>query len=323
MTIVEHLYRGFQWAEPPQNGGELEVNLVGSDLQISGLYPRYKIKDAPSDLIRRFERASKDPYPTGLKRIGKESPDVQFANAVSDEQLITFVRRFGPVVAKSVRLIPPIADEELGQECSACTITALQDMQELRNEQLIYRAALHLVILSREGQHSLDSEVSRPLLREISDHVGDWLRQWERERSQDRFEPVWRFNAKSLRIIEHMAAIGGGFPYSPIADARIVICELLNSFRSTVFPDALALHGSILCGIRPLLYSLLRRQFLHPRDSSVCANTQCRNFFNIERAGQQFCSAECSQQQRQRNYWKKRGKKLRKARSKRQKTIKR
>lgn len=192
-------------------------------------------------------------------------------------------------------------------------------MKELRNEQLIYRAALHLVILSREEQRSVDPELSRPLLRAISDHIGDWPRQWEREQSQHHSEPVWRINAKSLGLIKHIAD-GRGFPFPPIADARFVICELLNVFRSTVFPNPLAMHSSICYGIRPLLYSLLRRQFLTPRDSSLCTNTQCRDFFNIERAGQQFCCAECSRRQRQRVYWKKQGKKLRKARSNGQKT---
>jgi len=312
MTIVEQLHVGFQWAEPPQDGGELEVKKVESDLQISGLFPRYKIKDAPSDLIRQFERASKGPWPIGQNR-GKGSPDVQFANAASEEQRIAFVRKFGPVVAKSVQHIPP--DEELGQQYPF-KMTALQDMQELRNEQLIYSAAFRLVMLSREGQ-CLNPELSRPLLREISDYIGDWLRQWERERSQRHFEPAWKINAESLALIERIA--GGSFPPWPIVDVRIVICELLNTFHSTVFPNSLAMHSSIRYGIRPLLYSLLRRQFLNPRDSSICANTQCRDFFNIERAGQQFCSPECSLRQRQRDYWKKRGKKLRKARSNRQK----
>jgi hypothetical protein len=104
----------------------------------------------------------------------------------------------------------------------------------------------------------------------------------------------------------------GGGP--PTLDGRIVLCELVNSFRATVFPNPLEMHSSIKYGIRPLLYALLRRQFINPRDFSACANTQCRNFFNIERSGQRFCSDDCSTHQRQRTYWAKRGKKLRKKR---------
>jgi hypothetical protein len=79
-----------------------------------------------------------------------------------------------------------------------------------------------------------------------------------------------------------------------------VICELLNVFRSMVFPNASEAHASIRYGIRPLLYSILRREFLSPRDIRSCANTQCRKFFEVEREGQRFCGAECSLRQRQR-----------------------
>jgi hypothetical protein len=173
------------------------------------------------------------------------------------------------------------------------------------------------------GERTFDHELARTLIREISAHIGDWPRQWERERSQRQSEPLWKLSAESLRRIEQIASGGGGWPLSPIVDGRIVICELLNSFRGIVFPNPLEMHSSIRYGIRPLLYSILRRQFLAPRDFAACANTQCRDFFNIERAGQRFCSAECSQQQRQRAYWKKRGKKLRKERSSGERNTKR
>jgi hypothetical protein len=98
-------------------------------------------------------------------------------------------------------------------------------------------------------------------------------------------------------------------------DGRIVICELLNSFPSIVYPNPSEMHNSIKFGIRPLLYSLLRHQFIYSKGLAICANTACRNFFNIERSGQNFCSSECSLRHRQREYWKKRGKKLRKKRT--------
>jgi hypothetical protein len=60
-----------------------------------------------------------------------------------------------------------------------------------------------------------------------------------------------------------------------------------------------------------LLYSILRQELLYPRDIAACANTQCREFFEIERAGQRFCCDACSLHQRQREYWQNRGRKLR------------
>jgi hypothetical protein len=67
-------------------------------------------------------------------------------------------------------------------------------------------------------------------------------------------------------------------------------------------------------GIRPLLYSLLRREFLYPRGLKVCANIMCRNLFEVERAGQQFCDELCSRRERQRQYWQNQGKAAREAR---------
>lgn len=320
MKIVERLRMGFQWAEPRQKGKDLEIEQVGSDVHISGLFPLYEVEDSPSDLIRLFEKSPKS-RPIGQQKIGKESPDILFANADSDEKRIAFVRRFGPVVAKCVNYVPSVPDEELGVSQFPGKLIAHQDMQELRNEHLIYRAALRLIILL--GERAFDYESARTLLREISVHIGDWPQQWKRERSQRQSEPTWKLSTESLRRIEQLASAGSGWPFLPTADARMVICELLNSFRAMVFPNRLEMHGSIKYGIRPLLYSILRRQFLAPRDFAACANTQCRDFFNLERAGQRFCSPECSQQQRQRTYWKKRGKKLRKERSNGQRNTKR
>jgi hypothetical protein len=99
-----------------------------------------------------------------------------------------------------------------------------------------------------------------------------------------------------------------------ILTGRIVICELLNSFPSTAYPNPVEMHANIQFGIRPLLYSILRRQFFHPRGFSICPNTECHRFFNIERAGQRFCDAECSRRQRQRDYWQTNGKKMRERR---------
>lgn len=152
-------------------------------------------------------------------------------------------------------------------------------------------------------------------MKSIVANIKDWPRQWEREKSLRRAEPRWKLSSESLKQIESLISL----PPDPIlpnhVSGRIVVCELLNSFPSIVFPNPLEMHSSIKFGIRPLLYSILRRQFINPRGFAICANTECRNFFNIERSGQSFCSSECSLHHRQRIYWQERGKKLRKKRS--------
>jgi len=123
---------------------------------------------------------------------------------------------------------------------------------------------------------------------------------------------MWeKLSSESLKRIENLSKLPRDKFAADFVDGRIVICELLNSFSSIVFPNPLEMHSSIKYGIRPLLYSILRRQFINPRGFAFCANTECRKLFNIERAGQKFCSSECSLHHRQRIYWQEQGKKLR------------
>ena len=121
-------------------------------------------------------------------------------------------------------------------------------------------------------------------------------------------EPRWKLSAISLKRVENLSsALRDRLPAQKV-DARIVLCELLNSFGTVAFPNKLEMHTSIWFGIRPLLYSLLRREFFYPRDFLMCKNPACRNFFHIERAGFHYCSNICSRRHRQRINWHKNGK---------------
>ncbi|MGC2546750.1 MAG: hypothetical protein WA426_12960, partial [Silvibacterium sp.] len=311
---------------------------------------------------------------------------------------------------KDTRLIP---DVELGGPRFPLCLIAQQDMQELRNEQAAYRAALSLVMQLDQETHDylsvqqlmlaidmkVTEELKRPkpkydfalvqqlmkiigqtiaqqsgqpnrgnfsvrhlmnataanmkdqldgpkydsaqqllkmiavsikkhldqpiydyvsaqnLMKIIAANIREWPRQWERDKSLGRCEPLWKLSPDSLERINDLSSGPRDRLLPDELTGRIVICELLNSFPSIVFPNPLAMHRSIKFGIRPLLYSILRRQFLNPRGFNSCSNSECRNFFNIERAGQQFCSPECSLHHRQRIYWQERGRKLRKKRA--------
>jgi hypothetical protein len=68
-------------------------------------------------------------------------------------------------------------------------------------------------------------------------------------------------------------------------------------------------------GIRPVLYYILRREYLHASGIGICRNIECRDLFDIQRSGQEFCGDACSRLQRQREYWQRAGKKLRKRRT--------
>jgi hypothetical protein len=197
-------------------------------------------------------------------------------------------------------------------------LTAEQDMNELRRERLLYHSALDLVI--ELGQPETNAPLIQHCIKEIADKVSDWPRQWKREqRLRQSSQIFWRMSLGSVQRIRQLSTAIQPDPFLPrTLDARVVICELLNAFRGVVFPNLLEFHSSIRYGIRPLLYSILRRELLYPRDIAACANTQCREFFEIERAGQLFCCDACSLRQRQKEYWQNRGKKLREKRRKKE-----
>lgn len=307
MTIVERneVFPGFQWAEPLQRRSGLDVKVVGDALQITGCLPKYGEANTPSDLLNQYQIARKNRN-IGKQSTAKDSPHISFANADTDEKLVAFVRSFGPVAAQSIRVgfEPPI------------TMVAMQDMKELRNERSIYRAALALVT-SVEAP-GFDFAEAQRLIQEIGTYISDWPRQWKREcsaQTKAHFgqtkEPLWKLSDDSLERIKQLGSGPPGAWLPPNLDARIVICELVNAFRPVLYPNPVEMNTSIRFGVRPLLYAILRREVLHSHETGICANTRCRDFFEVERSDQQFCTPECSRQQRQRDYWNSSGKKLR------------
>jgi hypothetical protein len=54
---------------------------------------------------------------------------------------------------------------------------------------------------------------------------------------------------------------------------------------------------SLFFGIRPVLYHILKYEYLRSNAIRVCGDVRCNQFFVVERAGQQFCTSICSQKQ--------------------------
>lgn len=318
MTFVERKTWGVQWGDPPNKRSCLDVKLENGCLRVVGLLPLETTSNA-CDLLQQYQMARKD-LSIGKGRTGKNSPHVRFANADTDEKLFAFVRQFGPVVAKSVYSNFERPQEGVPEPSWPPRLTAEQDMNELRSERLLYHSALNLVI--ELGQPEANAVLIQNCIKEIADKVSDWPRQWKREkRLRQTSQIFWRISLESVQRIRQLSTAIQPDPFLPRSlDGRIVICELLNAFRGVIFPNLLEFHSSIRYGIRPLLYSILRRELLYPRDIAACANTQCREFFEIERAGQRFCCDACSRHQRQREYWQNCGRKLRENRQK--KTLK-
>ncbi len=306
---------GYQWGESLDGDGRLHVEHVGAELKITAALPDYESENHPCDLVRQYSDARKN-RSIGKQRTGKDSPHVRFANAGGDDELIEFVRNFGPVVCTTSSMVASMTPKKsLGGgaiQPAGVLLKARQHVEELRKEQKVYRAVLSLILELAKKDVDYDWDHAHKQIAEIANGVQDWPHQWQREKKERAKDPFWRIQTQSIERIRGLARANRNALLPPQLDARIVICEIVNAFPSFVFPNAAEMHSYIRFGIRPLLYTVLRREFLQTREIGVCANSHCREFFEIERGGQRFCDEICSRRQRQREYWETSGKTLRK-----------
>jgi hypothetical protein len=341
MVFVEQrlrkTYPNLVWAK------DISVEVCGDELEVTGTVVLLEEEAlAAPDLFREY-RGAVSRY-GGKKRQGKNSPHIQFANAGSDEELIEFVQRFGPVIISSLRKeersIPDVTDVigALHSDYSVdrTILVARQVFADLRSEQRVYRAALSLVSELQRTMH-VDTDRIGENVSEIAANISKWPEQWERERKlgADGFgfgtEPAWLFRQPNLERFKQYRYYATraktddpmikALVMDPITAGHYSICELVNAFSSHLYPwgktPIEAPHWDLTSGIRPVLYYVLKREYLlNARGIGICRNTDCRQLFEIERFGQEFCGEECSRLQRQRAYWKKRGKSLRKRRTK-------
>jgi hypothetical protein len=94
----------------------------------------------------------------------------------------------------------------------------------------------------------------------------------------------------------------------PYPAGHLTLCQLINAFDTEVWyfadraVEALPFE-SLRFGIRPALYQILKHLYLGRAGAPICRNDRCRQFFESKREGQVYCSEECSQRYRQRQYW--------------------
>jgi hypothetical protein len=320
-------------------GKDISVKVNSDDLEISG--GSHYLQGGPNTDAMYAYRMAVSKF-GGPKRQGKISPHIQFANAGSDRRLLRFVQQFGPVVASSLH------DEEREISSGAddfretrTVLVACQSLAELRSERVAYSSALALVSELQRGKQSNIATI-RQHVSDIVEIVSFWPEQWKREQQLRASgqgyvdQPTWRFQQDELRKIRLWGSYVNREPSGdpirdllagpdPIRAAHHVVCELVNAFSPQVYlwgnAPVEAPNTDLTCGIRPLLYYMLRRVYLQAGGVAICRHTECRELFEIERFGQEFCGDLCSRLHRQREYWKKAGKKLRKRRLKMRKSV--
>lgn len=318
--IVEH-YPDFIWARDIC----AKQLTAGEEIELSG-YEVFSSDEAKSahDLVREYREARR--VFGNQKRAGKNAPHIQFANAGTDEDLFKFAERFGPVICSTLRTEEVILKDEFDLELSKIRLIAQQNLAELRNERKLYRAALTLVSVLGRGNKP-DLAIVQQCIEQIYSGVLDWPWQWEREhrlrkKIADYDKPAWTFTKQDVESVGvdkfYADNHGANEPLAApdaLSSAHSALCTLINAFEVRLYlwgdHAVEAPHWNLRGGIRPLLYYILRREYLKGSGIEICRNSDCRQVFEIERAGQEFCSDLCSRRQRQREYWVKSGKKKR------------
>jgi hypothetical protein len=289
---------------------EIKVDVYPNFLRVSGVLPS----------LSKEGRVDRDLFTEYLdwphhweKRGGLRSPHIQFANSVTDAQLVAFVRTFGPVAANSI--------EEVVSD--SWTITCHQSLEILRRERKIYAAALGLLTELEKEKSANDLETIQRCIDQICDGCDCWPREWQSEgewrSSHGQHAPSWRFDARELEKLHRWRWSANkcpnpkGFPEGLSHSGAIycghsVLCALVNTFIPEVQYAGVAAYeapawDSRLFGMRPVLYYILRQDYLRRGGISLCANVLCNKFFSVERSGQRFCTDDCSRKQRQREYW--------------------
>jgi hypothetical protein len=327
LTLTTSPYFPVTWAS------DVTVCAQGENLLVTGKLP----------LLDSDIQSARDPYlgyvrsvkaQFAQKQTGKRSPHIRFANAITDKELIAFVKEFGPVVATGVSIIegpdPEHAAADKWEHADLrSTITAVQTLPTLRAEQQTFAAGLRLMFELKRGSDRSDTNAVLRHVNQIAEGVSHWPNQYETERvwrlGQYSGPPTWQFDAKDLNSFATWQSQvqwrlqfdntpkpdRPKFVFRPTAESagHDVLCGLVNAFRTEVqrlkdrTVDALSLF-SLRFGIRPALYVILKNEYLGRGGTLICGNDRCGEFFVSERTGQHYCSPACSQQHRQRRYWK-------------------
>lgn len=326
-TILSGNYGPSVWA------AEINVAVEGSRLSISGKVPFSDSDLKLSDDLFLIYLQNRESSNKGAKN---KSAHLEFANAQNDEDLIAFIRRFGPVAASEVNLVRYSGDGAEGL-ASREIINGVQGLKELRHEQGIYRSCLRLLSELTRGEKVASLAVIRECASFIVPGVSQWLRDWNKEcvsrDHKNQGPPFWQFRTENYNALLHFQAVTAFEPsglagYDPFRAGHEVLCGILNAFPTTIEfllerPIETVPYESLLYGVRPLLYLILRHEYLTQIGMDVCANPACGRLFVIERLHQRFCDEDCSRRFRQRQYWANRGSRRRAQRRTKKNRLKR
>jgi hypothetical protein len=287
------------------------------------------------DFLRGFDEDRKLP-PTKPS----QAPHLLFAKADSAEKQKEFVKRFGPILASKIykvdhtkvianqnlrvlnfeqKLYSSISNltrqvNELKQfskdafrEGKACgkhlVISAPGSVDAASVDRNITETAKELdSVLKRRGILTPSARVKLYKIRELALKIGELMNPFPEDRL-DEFG-----DSSSWQNI--------GFPYTKdemskassldiLERANGLLCNVFNRFPTTLVYAAGFAHDMPVMertGIRPILYYMLRLDYLYQREIKLCARPNCGGYFVPDRKDRIYCSNSCSNSDRQRRF---------------------
>jgi hypothetical protein len=312
-------YRRHSEARPfsPPWAETIVVEQTGDTLQIAGAGHFEK----PSNATGHPDWSKRDPIRQYLEasRLSAEdntalrAPHVRFSNADSEDLLIQFVSEFGPVWGS-------------WPARRRSNVFAIESLQGLAKERAIFAAGIRLsgslVEASIEGTATAMGDLVEALYTRGAP--------WEYEEYGDRgpdghhysqdltahFEQMVEWQKPGRKDDAALREFGESLPVfcrrqsgaTVLQLGSQMFCALLNvsHFRPEMVFDRgrfVELPARSRRGLLPALYFMLRSDVLRKQSILVCELSDCGNFFRVERYGQRFCSPNCSQRKRLREYW--------------------
>jgi hypothetical protein len=350
MIFVEQMKRAISPYLPTTWASDISVDWSRDQLFVMGRLPNASAELQPSrDPFLRYLSSVRSEFAEKAKPL--DSPHLSFANAITDEALVEFVNQFGPVVGTKVVADKGAPAQSVGMPWTdrsgpdgKALITAFQDLSTLRLERRTFAAALALLAELGHDETAVNISAIQRHISEIADGVWSWPEQQDSERqwrTSHNLPPVaWQFDSNHRDFIWFLKTevfraepqsqkgnwgagpdyIGWALRTTAYRAGHLVLCALINAFETEVTyskdrPVETLPLGALRFGVRPALYLILKYLYVGGFCAPVCGNDRCRRFFEIKRAGQRFCKAECSEQFRQREYWAQKGSVLRKRRA--------
>lgn len=253
-----------QWAT------EIEVVRKGNSITLIGTNP--DPNNPPRNLLddyKRFVWAS-------TRELETKGLHIEFGNLSSDDEMIRFMARNGPIIAQSIGLED---DEER-------SVMATEDLTQLRQVHRVFKAALELVRIVR--QDPFRSDVALSALDEL---IGSLIANWET--NAESFGAPLDYELIGAQT-HSLGTVGALTEERLLFSCEDALCVLLNRFPEVLIcTDKGVISGPATgFGLMPLLMFFLRQDFVNQRQIGQCM--RCGEYFLEKRFGQRACSIECA-----------------------------